>query len=254
MDSKKTILVLDSGIGGLSILDKINKIIPSNINYIYIMDNKGFPYSNKKYSYIINRIITIIEYLSKEHKIILLIIACNTASIILLKYIKKKFNFKIITTLPNINKAIQKTNNNIIGLIATFITVNSNYIKKKIKKIPSKIIFLKKYSYKLINQAEEKIKNNIINISKIKKIFKNWINLKNQPDTIIIGCTHFEFLKKEIQKVFNKKIKFVNNIKNIIKKTKKYISNINIIKTTKKQKKIFFYTKKTNFSCNFFFY
>ncbi len=239
---KKIIIIIDSGIGGLYLFKYIKNF---NKNYIYIMDNEGFPYGNKNYLYIYKRIYKIILLIKKKYKINLLIIACNTASITCMKILKKKFNFNIIGTFPNIKKAKKKTKNKNILLLGTFITINSNYLNKKIKK-NKKFNIIKYYSSSLVKEAEKKIVKNKINKKKIKNIFNKIIKKKIIPDTIILGCTHFSFLKKEIKKIFKKKIFFINYFSNIKKKIKKYI-----LKKNKKTKKYFFYTKKIFLNLNF---
>ncbi len=242
--NKNSLILLDSGIGGLSIFKKIKKYIPLNINFIYLMDNKKFPYGNKNYVYIAKRLFKIIKYFTKIYIIKILIIACNTASIVTLKYLKKKFRFKIIGIFPAIKKSTKITNNKNILLIGTYITINSNYVNQIINSLP-KFIIKKKYSSNLVKYAEKKIKTKYYNIKKIKEIFNNIINKTTLPDTIIIGCTHFSFLKKEFNKIFKKKIKYIDNINKIKKKIKKFF------KTTKKIKNknlLFLYTKKENFT------
>ncbi len=241
----KSIIFLDSGVGGLSILENIENNLPKNKQIIYFMDNLKFPYGNKNYLYITKRTFKIIRYLNKIYKIYMLILACNTASIISLAYLRKKFKFPIIGTFPAIKKSFQITKKKTILLLGTYLTINSYYVNKKIKKyLPKNINIIKKYSHELVYQAESKIKNNKINIKKIKNIFKKEIKIKNL-DTIIIGCTHYNFLIKEIKKIINKKIYFVDYIYKIKKKinfffNKKYIK--------KKNKKIFLYSKKEKYN------
>ncbi len=240
-NKKKIAIFLDSGIGGLYILKKTDKYIPTNIKIIYIMDNLKFPYGNKNYLYITKRIFKIIKYLNNIYNIKLLILACNTASIASLQYLKKKFKFPIIGTYPYIKKSFKKTKKKIILLIGTYLTINSYYVNNIIKKyLPKKISIIKKYSSELVYQSEIKIKKNKINLNKIKKIFQNEIKIKNL-DTIIIGCTHYNFLIKEIKKIFNKKIFFIKNISKI---KKKIIHILSKKKYTNKKKKTLFFTKK----------
>ncbi len=245
MKKNLTLLLIDSGIGGFSILQKIKKIIPENIECIYLMDNKEFPYGNKNYIFITKRIINIIKYFNKKKIIILIIIACNTASSIGIKYIKKIFNIPIIGTTPNIKKAIKKTKTKKIAILGTYVTLTNKNIINKIKKIPNSYKIYKKYSYFLVEQAEKKIIKNKINKKKFKNIFNNWIYLKNKIDTIIIGCTHFHFLKKEFNLFFKKKIIYIDNIEKIKKNTIKIINFYKNKKSkNKKQFFSFFYTKK----------
>ncbi len=242
------IIIIDSGIGGLSIIEKIFFL---KINYIYIMDNYGFPYGNKNYIYIYKRIYKIINYLNNIYIIDFIIIACNTASIICLKYIKKKFNFPILGIFPNIKKSFKITKNKNILLLGTYITINSNYINKIINKKNKKFNIIKYYSSELVNESEKKIKFKKINIKKIKNIFLNIFKNKKYSDTIINGCTHFVFLEKEFKiifkKIFKKNIYIINHINNLKNKINKYIK----INNYSNKKNYFFYTKKEKFN-NYF--
>ena len=76
-----TVLVFDSGIGGLSIYKEIYNKIP-NIHYIYAFDNEGFPYGDKSSEYLITRVNRIIDTILQSYSIDLAVIACNTASTI----------------------------------------------------------------------------------------------------------------------------------------------------------------------------
>ncbi len=238
---KKSFIILDSGIGGLYILKKIYKYIPNNIKIIYFMDNLKFPYGNKNYLYITKRIFKIIKYLNKIYYIKIVVLACTTASIASLKYLKKKFKFPIIGIYPYIKKKIKKTKQKNILLIGTYLTINSYHVNNIIKKYLSKNInIIKKYSSELVNQSELKINKNKINLNNIKNIFQKEINIKNL-NTIIIGCTHYNFLTKEIKKVFKKEIFFIKNISRV---KKKIICILSKKKYKRKKKDYFFFTKK----------
>ncbi len=242
INKKKIIIFLDSGVGGISILKKINKYIPNNIKTIYTMDNLKFPYGNKNYLYITKRIIKIIKYFKNIYYIYMIILACNTASITSLKYLKKKFKFPIIGIFPLIKKSFKITKKKTILLLGTYLTINSHYINNIIKKyLPKNINIITKYSSELVYQSELKIRKNKINFNKIKNIFKKEKKIK-KLDTIILGCTHFNFLIKEIKKIFNKKIFFIKNISKIKKKIINFFLNKKNIK--KKKKTYLCYTKK----------
>ncbi len=239
----KSIIFLDSGIGGLSILKNIENNLPKNKQIIYFMDNLKFPYGNKNYLYITKRVFKIIKYLNKIYKIYILILACNTASIASLAYLSKKFKFPIIGTFPEIKKSFKITKKKTILLLGTYLTINSYYVNKKIKKyLPKNINIIKKYSHELVFQAELKIKKKKINIKKIKNILKKEIKIKNL-DTIIIGCTHYNFIIKEIKKIIKKKIYFIDCTYKIKKKINFFLKKKHI-KRKKNIKKIFLYSKK----------
>lgn len=246
-------LIIDSGIGGLSILNSIRNNFP-NIHYIYMMDNEAFPYGEKKEKFILERIIKIINTIKKFYPIGIVIIACNTASTVSLHILKKKFNIPIIGVLPILQPAIKTTKNNIIGLIATKATINSFYIKKIINKhsFQSNIKIID--TNELAKIAEKKFRKLSIDNKKLKKIFQSWTILSPKPDTIILGCTHFSFLKKEIQKIFCNPIKFIDAGENIFNNIKKYYYQEKIKKNiflcskyNQKVKELLFFLTKYNF-------
>ncbi|XBC40727.1 MAG: glutamate racemase [Buchnera aphidicola (Nurudea yanoniella)] len=228
------ILIFDSGLGGLSIYKKLQYYFP-HINYVYAFDNEFFPYGNKKKSLIFSRCSKIINKISKNINITIAILACNTISVTSLTSLKKIFHFPIIGITPDIKKAITLTKTNIIGLLATKTTINHYNIQNKIMSLLPKIIVKTLHHEKLVKIAEKKVKCNLINKNQINKILKPWSSKKNKIDTVIIGCTHFNFLKNEIQNIFFKKIHIVssnvkisNNIFNIVKKCN-YKKNQNIV-------------------------
>ncbi|QJC37445.1 glutamate racemase [Enterobacteriaceae endosymbiont of Donacia thalassina] len=241
---QNTIFIFDSGLGGITIFNYIKNIF-FNINFIYLLDNKYFPYGNKSSNFILKRLIKILEKISNNYNISLAIIACNTASVSSLPNIRNYFNFPIIGVTPAIDLAIKKTKNNVIGLLATHTTIKNNKIKEKInflkKKYEIKIIS----SSKLVFLAEKKLLGYKIVINDIKKIFNSWFNLTIFPDTIILGCTHFPLILNELKIIFPQNTYFLDSKKNIVLKFKK---NINSNKTIlKKKNNIIFYTKKNKY-------
>lgn len=248
-DLKKNIVIFDSGIGGLSIYKKIYKIFP-HMNYIYVFDNYGFPYGNKKDIFVIKRIILIIKSIIKIKKVLTCIIACNTASIIALSILRKKFKFPIFGIFPAIKFASKLTKNRIIGLLATENTNKHNLTNNLIKKFANNCKIMKINASGLVKLVEKKIKKQSnIPTKKIKNFLNPFFkNFKNIPDTIILGCTHFYHIKKEIKMICPNNINIIDSkfliIKNIynyyFKKNNSHIFQNNIEKFN--QKNIVFYT------------
>ncbi|ALD15479.1 glutamate racemase [Buchnera aphidicola (Aphis glycines)] len=233
-------LIFDSGIGGISILENIKKKLPKK-NYIYLLDNKGFPYGEKKESFIIQRSIKIINTIKNLYPIQIVVIACNTVSTISLHILKKKFNIPIVGVLPSLDQAIKITKNNNIGIIATKATIKSLYTKNLISKYTNSMNIKVIATNELARIAENKIRKISVSNFELKKIFYPWIILAVQPDTIYLGCTHFSFLKNEIQKIFHKPINFLDSYTNTTEIVKKYFLNTKNNQNIKKN--IFLYSK-----------
>ncbi|WP_101626627.1 glutamate racemase, partial [Candidatus Palibaumannia cicadellinicola] len=207
-----TILILDSGVGGLSIFHEVKQKLP-NANYIYVFDNEAFPYGTKPKLFIINRIIKIINAISKKHLFNMIIIACNTASILSLAILRKYFSYPIIGVTPAIKLAVKLTHSRFIGLLATESTIQSNYIHKLINKYAQFCQIIPFSAPELVNLAEAKLHGEKISLFMLRNIFYVWLQNNNniKIDTIILGCTHFPLLRREIELVLPTSITIIDS-------------------------------------------
>lgn len=87
-DPRPTVLVFDSGVGGLSVYDEIRRLLP-DLHYIYAFDNVAFPYGEKSEEFIVERVVEIVTAVQQRYPLSLAVIACNTASTVsLLRYVR----------------------------------------------------------------------------------------------------------------------------------------------------------------------
>ncbi|MCV2525217.1 MAG: glutamate racemase [Candidatus Lightella neohaematopini] len=221
-------MIFDSGLGGLLFYNQIKRIIPYS-NYFYVFDNIGFPYGNKDKNYVTDRIIKIINSICKLSKIDLIIIACNTASILTLSKLRNLLNYPIIGVLPAIQMATKLTKNNHICLLATNNTIYSTYINNIINKLSYKYKITLIPSMQLVYLAEKILQGYYLLNLPLYKIFTTWKNnSKETPDTIILGCTHFSLFTLNLLHILKKKIIIdsniitINFILNFIKKNINY--------------------------------
>lgn len=199
-----TILILDSGMGGLSIYTEIRQLLPY-VRYIYFFDNQAFPYGERSAAFIIQRVISIIKIIKNIHHINLIIIACNTASVVALKILKNHFQCPIVGVIPAIKLASKYTRNKIIGILATHRTINHHCTLNLIKRFTYKYKIMLLSASKLVNIAESKIYGEHIQISTIlHKTLTPWLKNTQFPDTIVLGCTHFSLLKQELIQILPK--------------------------------------------------
>ncbi|AKZ65751.1 glutamate racemase [Candidatus Palibaumannia cicadellinicola] len=218
-NTNPTILVIDSGVGGFSILYEVKKII-KNVNYIYVFDNEEFPYGKKTKQFLLSRVIKIINSVCKIHSIDIIIIACNTLSTVSLPLLRRYFICPIIGVLPAIKLAAKITRSRVIGLLATQTTINSNYTNVLIKKLASSYKIIPFIATKLVYLAEDKFHGKIISLIIFKNILNAWLKqvIKLNLDTIILGCTHFPLIYEELRKIIPKNIKLIYSHKAIAKK------------------------------------
>jgi glutamate racemase len=196
-----TVLVFDSGIGGLSIYNEIYNKIPY-LHYIYVFDNEMFPYGDKSSEFLIKRINRIIDSIIKLYSIDLVVIACNTASTICLPSLRSKFPFPIVGVVPAIKPASKITKNKCIGLLATKATIQRAYTSNLIQEFaPDCRVELLGLS-ELAHIAENKLQGIPVNMQEFKKLLIPWLDLAVTPDTIVLGCTHYPFIRDELKLVF----------------------------------------------------
>ena len=196
-----TVLVFDSGIGGLSIYNEIYNKMP-NLHYIYAFDNEGFPYGDKSSEYLITRVNHIIATILQSYSIDLAVIACNTASTICLPSLRTNFPFPIVGVVPAIKPASKITKNKCIGLLATKATIQRAYTSNLIQEFaPDCDVKLLGLS-ELAHIAENKLQGIAVDMQQLEALLQPWLKLSIIPDTIVLGCTHYPFIKDELRILF----------------------------------------------------
>lgn len=199
--AQPTILVFDSGIGGLSVYAEIYKLFPQR-HYLYAFDNAGFPYGDKADAVIVQRVVKMIEAVSENYPIDLAVIACNTASTISLPVLRAKFAFPIVGVVPAIKPATQITQNGHIGLLATKATTQRQYTQDLIAQFASHCQVSMLGLPELAVMAEAKLHGETVDMEQLRQLMQPWLKCAMPPDTIVLGCTHYPFLRPELQSIF----------------------------------------------------
>ena len=210
-----SILVFDSGIGGLSVLQHIQQI-PRKLDIHYIADYAAFPYGEKEEQWLIDRISKLITSLTTRIKPDAIIIACNTASTLALPTLRNQLTTPIIGVVPAIKTASTLSQNKNIGLLATPGTVSRVYMDKLIEEFASEHQVTRIGSTELVELAEQKMKGIMVNPAQLKNIIQPFID--NQCDQVVLGCTHFPLLKEELS-ALNSGINFVDSGEAIANRT-----------------------------------
>ena len=237
--TSRPIGLLDSGLGGLSVFREIEKQIPQE-QVVYFGDTAHAPYGEKTNEQIMDYVFSIIDFLvQKDVKMV--IIACNTATAVALDEAKKKYSVPIIGVIqPGANEATSKTQNRRIGIIGTEVTIRNQSYEKLIKKInPSIATFSHPCSNQIIREMEEKaLRNEQAIRNLLKECLKPIIN--NDVDTLVLGCTHYPFLKKFIKQVINTEMCLVDPAKATVKQAKKILEEQKLVNAHKNEYNSFF--------------
>ncbi|HGO5824640.1 TPA: glutamate racemase [Mannheimia haemolytica] len=196
---KPTILLYDSGMGGLTIYDEIRKVLP-HAHYLYCFDNAFFPYSEKSEAVLIERAVKIVQKIAEKQPLDMAVVACNTASTVVLPALREHFNFPIVGTVPAIKPAAAISETKVIGLLATKGTVARPYVNELIAKYAQDCTVEKIGTTDLVEIVEEKQRTGKVDMNRLQKVVEEWQD-KPELDTVILGCTHFPLVKVELQQL-----------------------------------------------------
>ncbi len=231
--------LLDSGLGGLTVFREVKKQLPQE-SVIYFADTAHAPYGEKTNQQIMGYVFSIIDFLIQKHAK-MIIIACNTATAVSLDNAKKKFPIPIIGVIePGATAAIEKTKNKRIGIIGTEVTIRNKGYESFIKNIdPTITTFSNACSNHIIRKMEkEALKNKQILGDLMKKCLEPI--LKNNIDTLVLGCTHYPFLKNYIEKKSILGINLIDSSLATVRKAKILLEEHQLI-NSKKTKQDSFY-------------
>ena len=225
-ESSRPIGVFDSGIGGLTVVKELTRLLP-NERIIYFGDTARVPYGNKSKETIIHYSLQIAYFLLKK-KIKMLVVACNSASSVSLPTLKRHFHIPIIGVIePGAKYAIRNSPNKEIGVIGTLGTISSNSYKKALKRIDSKVKIHQQACSLFVPLAEDGW-----NRSKIaQEISDEYLKKLSQKriDTLILGCTHYPLLKEVIQRSVGSKVNLVDSGKETAKAVKEILEKKNLL-------------------------
>lgn len=210
----KQVLIFDSGVGGLSIFHEVLQK-NANINYFYLFDNAYYPYGELEDDFLIKRLTQLLLAFVNKQAIDLIVIACNSASTVALDALRRHLPVPVVGVVPAIKPAVQLTKNGVIGLLATPATIKRDYTSLLITEFAENVEVLKIGSTELVNLAEEKLQGIEVDQKRLEKIFTPWLALRDKPDTLVLGCTHFPLLKDEIARCFQHTVQLVDSGKAI---------------------------------------
>ncbi|WP_299495828.1 glutamate racemase [uncultured Shewanella sp.] len=202
------ILVFDSGIGGLSVLNTIKSVLPE-ASYCYVFDNARLPYGELDEQDLIAGCVTLICDIAVREKAALVVVACNTASTLVLPILRQKMSIPIVGVVPAIKPAATSSIRKKIGLLATPATVTRAYTRDLIQRFASDCEVHLFGSSELVLLAEEKAIGDRIDKQCLELILTP---VKNSGvDTLVLGCTHFPVLKNEIQAILGSDIQLLDS-------------------------------------------
>lgn len=234
----KPIGVFDSGIGGLTVVKELMRILPHE-KIIYFGDTARVPYGIKSRQTIIKFSLENILFLLKQD-VKTIVVACNTSSSIALPVLKMHFKIPIIGVIgPGVKEAIYATRNKRIGVIATKATIASCAYERQIKRLDPAIKVFNQACPLLVPLAEEGWLNHKATYD-IASVYLAPLK-KARIDTLILGCTHYPLLKSVFKDVLGSSVELIDSARQVAYETKEVLLSEGLLnKKGRKPKHIFY--------------
>lgn len=218
---KRPIAFFDSGVGGLTVYEKVRKLLPQE-NCLYFGDTKHMPYGEKTEEELINYADKIFKFFEKQNAKAV-IMACNTTSAVTYDKLKDNYNFKIYPIIQSVCKTIASmTDINKLGVIATHATINTHAYSREIAKYNKNMKVIELAAPKWVRIVEEHRISQPQSIMQVKEVLD--IMEEHNPDKIVLACTHYPYLMSTLkrflpeEKFIDPSIYFAQNIKEDLEK------------------------------------
>ena len=219
MKPSTPILLFDSGVGGLTVLGEVRKLLP-DAPVIYAADIAGLPYGAKSEAEIAARVAGLLGRMAERYQPRLICIACNTASTIALGMVRDVLEIPIVGTVPAIKPAAALTQTGTFGLLGTEATMRQAYVDNLEHEFAVGKRLLRHGANDLVALAEAKLRGEAISVDAVASAAKGLVLQEHgsEIDTIVLACTHFPLLEQELRAAFGQEKRFVHGAEGIARR------------------------------------
>ncbi|MDE2376862.1 glutamate racemase [Bradyrhizobium sp.] len=198
MTSSPTILVFDSGLGGLTVLREVVAARP-DAHYVYVADDAFFPYGHHDEDEIIARVVPLMGELIAAHDPGLVVIACNTASTLVLSHLRAVYSVPFVGTVPAIKPACAQSKTRRVSVLGTKGTVKREYTRALIRDFSQGCEVTLVGSPELASLAERALSGQAISdrdiLTELSPCFVgDPDDAAARTDTVVLACTHYPLL------------------------------------------------------------
>lgn len=199
----RSILLFDSGIGGLSVLKEMRIILP-DFRYIYVADDAAFPYGAWEEEPLVARMISLFGELLDSYRPGLVVIGCNTASTIGIAPLRAAYpDTAFVGTVPAIKPAAERTRSGLVSVLATPGTVKRQYTRDLISQFAQKCHVRLVGSENLARLAEDYMQHGYVDEAAVaREVEPCFVEHDGvRTDIVVLACTHYPFLVNRMRKV-----------------------------------------------------
>jgi glutamate racemase len=206
-----TILVLDSGLGGLTVYREVIKLRP-DARYVYVADDVAFPYGRLSREELSERLLAVMADLIETHRPGLVVIACNTASTIALAQLRERFQVPFVGTVPAIKPACSASQTKLVSVLGTQATVAQEYTRKLISDFGQGCEVTLVGSRRLAVIAEALLRGEPVDDADIADEIAPCFVARDglRTDTVVLACTHYPLLDAQFARLAPWPVTFID--------------------------------------------
>lgn len=200
MSDTPTILVFDSGLGGLTVFREVAAMRP-DAHYVYAADDAAFPYGGWTEGELSDRVVAVMDHLIGRYEPNLIVIACNTASTLVLEELRRRFSLPFVGTVPAIKPACAASSTRLVSVLGTEATVAREYTRALIRDYGEGCEVTLVGSRRLAVLAEAQLHGEGVDSEAIAAEIAPCFVEKNggRTDTVVLACTHYPLLLDQLQ-------------------------------------------------------
>jgi glutamate racemase len=215
----RPLLVFDSGVGGLSVVGAIRRLLPA-APIVYVADSAGFPYGTKPPAVIEARVPALLGRLAERYDPELIVIACNTASTIALDTVRAALDLPIVGTVPAIKPAALLSETRVIGVLGTEATVVQPYVDRLAAEHAADCRIVRHGSAELVELAEAKLRGETNDPAAYRRIMEGMLAKDGGEtiDTVVLACTHFPLVQDDLAAATPRPLAFVDGKEGIARR------------------------------------
>jgi glutamate racemase len=211
MPATPTILVFDSGLGGLTVFREVIKARP-DARFVYAIDDTFFPYGRQSEPVLVARVVSVMEKWIAAHRPDLVVIACNTASTLVLPQLRERFPVPFVGTVPAIKPACANSQSKLVSVLGTEATVKREYTRTLIRDFAQGCAVTLIGSPRLAELAEAELKGVPAADDAIAaELAPCFVEVDGRrTDTVVLACTHYPLVLDRLQRLARWPVHFID--------------------------------------------
>lgn len=213
--------ILDSGVGGLSVLKDIRARMP-DLDVHYVGDSAWCPYGTKSPGEICERVGKIVDYF-QSHEISLIVIACNSATIHAVEWLRSIYPIPFVGMEPGVKPASAVTQTGVIGVLATEASIQGEKFLRLVDSNSNGVNVITQTCPKFV----ELVERGKLAGPEVDAAIDEYTGaiLQKNADVLVLGCTHFPFLRESLEKKIPSNVKVLDTGNAVARRVESLVTN-----------------------------